>query len=99
MCIVDDITQTYGLIFRPYQEKYLNYSNIYGEFCITVTFVLSGVFLLDLNDTTRSYLMWSAIGVVYSMMLVNCIVTCIIMAKQLNKLMLKWRQRRQGKTL
>jgi hypothetical protein len=89
------------LVFQPFQEKYLNYSNIYAELCISVTFGLSGVFLLDLSKSAKSYLMWSAIGVVYSMMLVNCIVTCILMAKELNKLILKWhlRMRRKSKTL
>jgi hypothetical protein len=82
-------------ILHPYQEKYLNYSNIYAELCISLTFGLSGVFLLDLSKSTRSYVMWSCIGVVCSMMLFNCIVNGILMAKKLSQLILKWRLRRQ----
>jgi hypothetical protein len=85
----------YLVAFVPFEEKYLNVSNIYAEFCITVTFALSGVFLLDLSSSTRFILMWTTLGVVYSMMLVNFIVTVILTAREVKKLVQKWRRRWQ----
>jgi predicted membrane protein len=58
-----------------------------------VTFALSGVFLLDLSSSTRFILMWTTLGVVYSMMLVNFIVTVILTAREVKKLVQKWRDR------
>jgi hypothetical protein len=83
----------YLVTFVPFEEKYLNISNIYSEFCITVTFALSGVFLLDLSNSTREVLMGTTLGLVCSMILTNFIVTVIITANEVNKLMHRWRNR------
>jgi hypothetical protein len=83
----------YLISFVPFEEKYLNISNTYAELCITVTFSLSGVFLLDLSSSTRFILMWTTLGVVYSMMLVNFIVTVILTAREVKRLVQKWRER------
>jgi hypothetical protein len=85
--------------FVPFKEKYLNISNIYAELCITVTFALSGVFLLNLSNSTRFILMWTTLGVVYSMMLVNFIVTVILTAREAKKLVQKWRTRWQRRNM
>jgi hypothetical protein len=71
------VTFVYLLVYRPFQEKYLNFSNIYAELCITLTFGLSGLFLLHLNKSIEEFLMWSTLGVVYSLILVNFLVTCL----------------------
>jgi hypothetical protein len=83
----------YLVAFFPFEENYLNISNIYAEFCITATFSLSGVFLLDLSSSARFILMWTTLGVVYSMMLVNFIVSIILTGKEVKRLVQKWRER------
>jgi hypothetical protein len=87
------MTSAYLLLYRPFQEKYLNISNIYAEICITLTFGLSGLFLLDLSESLEGFLMWSTLGVVYSMMLVNFLVTCRISFREFTRICQKWRKR------
>jgi hypothetical protein len=99
--VILNITQSLGalmflLVFRPYKEKYLNFSNIYAELCITLTFGLLGLFLLDLSNSLEVILMWSTLGVVYSMMLVNFLVTCLLTVRECNRLCQKWHTRRAG---
>jgi hypothetical protein len=84
------------LVFRPYKEKYLNFSNIYAELCITLTFGLLGLFLLNLTKSIEVILMWSTLGVIYSMMLVNFLVTCLLTVRECHRLCQKWHNRRAG---
>jgi hypothetical protein len=92
---------TFGFLFvyQPFQESYLNISSIYAELCITLTFGMSGLFLLDLNKSTEVCVMWSTLGVVYSMILVNILVTSIFTVRHFKTRCFKWRNRSiDGKT-
>jgi hypothetical protein len=87
------MTCAYLVLYRPFQEKYLNISNIYAELCITLTFGLSGVFLLNLSSSAEVIAKWTTLGVVYSMMLVNFLVTCLLAVREYRNLFQKWRMR------
>jgi hypothetical protein len=87
------VTFVYLLVLRPFQEKCLNISSIYAELCNALTFGLSGLFLLDLSESLEGFLMWSTLSVVYSMMLVNFLVTCLLSFREFTRICQKWRKR------
>jgi hypothetical protein len=86
------VTFVFLLVFRPFQEKCLNISNIYAELCNALTLGLSGLFLIDLSESLEGFLMWSTLSVVYSMMLVNFLVTCRISFREFTRICQKWRK-------
>jgi hypothetical protein len=80
-------------VYRPFTEKSLNISSLYSEVCISITFSLSGLYLLDLSSSSRVILQWLVLGVVYSMMLVNIAVSTMLSIKGFKELWQKWRRR------
>jgi hypothetical protein len=82
-------------VYRPFTVKSLNISSLYSEVCISITFLLSGLYLLDLSSSSRVILQWLVLGVVYSMMLVNIAVSTMLSIKGFKQLWQKWRRRNQ----
>jgi hypothetical protein len=80
-------------VYRPFTENSLNISSLYSEVCISITFLLSGLLLIDLSSSSRVILQWVVLGVVYSMMLVNIAVSTLLTIKGFKELWQKWRSR------
>jgi hypothetical protein len=89
------LTAIFLLIFRPFKETAMNISTCYSELCITFTFGLCGVFILDLSSSSRLILQWVVLGVVYSMILVNFAVSVFLSIRDFRELWRTWRERLQ----
>jgi hypothetical protein len=81
------------IVFKPYQEKYFNFTNCFAELCIFLNFSLSALFLLDLSSIWQLVLEWVIVGICYLMILMNFVVTLIRSAKELRETWRRWRNR------
>jgi hypothetical protein len=81
------------IVFRPYQERYFNFTNCFAEMCSILSFSLSALFLLDLSSTGQLVLEWVIMGLIYLMILMNFVVSLIMSAKDLRETWQRWRAR------
>lgn len=86
-------TAVYLLVFRPFEENLLNFSNIFAELCTSLTFTLCGGYLLDFNTSIGIGIQWTVIAALYAMMFVNTIVALILALRGLKLRIKRWRQR------
>jgi hypothetical protein len=86
------LTSMFVALYRPFTEHAVNFSTFSSEVGIALSFLLSGLYLLDLSSTSRLIVQWTVMGIVYSVMLVNILVSLVLTVQTFKRTCTKWRQ-------
>jgi hypothetical protein len=83
--VLSTLAAGYLVTYRPFKEQIINYCTLFSELCSVLTFSLCGLFLLNLNSTTRDSLKWVALLLGYSITLANFAAALYLAVKSIIK--------------
>jgi hypothetical protein len=83
------------LHYFPFSHRLLGWTCFLDELVTALTFALTSVYLFDLDSSTRSTLQWLVLGVCYSMIGLNVLVSLYTTVEALTLQFRKWRLKRQ----
>jgi hypothetical protein len=85
------------LVYKPFKGSLINYNNLYSEGVVSLTFVLTSLYLIDVSSSARTALQWTIVGLVYSMILADFCLACWLSFLNYRDILRSWRLKSQLK--